>query len=151
MMNITAHLKSLSVLILLAGLIPVAFAADEAKPSATVVIDETQVMLIVGGSSGKGTLVPHFSSETRSFIVGGIKLGGIGIHKTHLSGDVYHLSNVQDFAGTYFSAEAGVTVGKGAGGLWLKNDKGVTMHLTSTGEGIALSLGVEGLTVQFKN
>ena len=68
-MKITSYLKSLSTLILLAGLIPVAFAADEATPSATVVIDETQVMLIVGGSSGKGTLVPHFSSETRSFTV----------------------------------------------------------------------------------
>jgi len=149
--KITTYLKPLSALILLAGLIPVAFAADDAKPSATVVIDETQVMLIVGGSSGKGTLVPHFSSETRSFTVGGIKLGGIGIHKTHLSGDVYHLSKVQDFEGTYFSAEAGVTVGKGVGGLWLKNDKGVTMHLTSRAEGIALALGVEGLTVKFKN
>jgi hypothetical protein len=58
---------------------------------------------------------------------------------------------VQDFEGTYFSAEAGVTVGKGVGGLWLKNDKGVTMHLTSRAEGIALSLGVEGLSVKFKN
>jgi hypothetical protein len=44
-----------------------------------------------------------------------------------------------------------VTVGKGAGGLWLKNDKGVTMHLTSRAEGLALDLGVEGLTVKFKN
>lgn len=49
---------------------PVAFAADEAIPSAAVVIDETQVMLIVGVSSGKDTLVPHLSSETRSFTVG---------------------------------------------------------------------------------
>ena len=71
-MKITSYLKSLSTLILLAGLIPVAFAADEAKPSATVVIDETQVMVSIGGSSGKGTLVSHFSSETRSFTVGGI-------------------------------------------------------------------------------
>jgi len=35
-MKIKTSLKSLSALILLAGLIPVAFAADEAKPSATV-------------------------------------------------------------------------------------------------------------------
>ncbi len=150
-MKITTYLKSLPALILLAGLIPVAFAADEAKPSATVVIDETQVMLIVGGSSGKGTLVSHFSSETRSFTVGGVKLGGIGIHKMHLSGDVYDLSNMQDFEGTYFSAQAGITVGKGVGGLWLKNDKGVSMHLTAGAEGLALSLGVEGLSVKFKN
>ena len=150
-MKITTFLKSLSALILLAGLIPIAFAADEPTPSATVVIDETQVMLLIGGSSGKGTLVPHFSSETRSFTVGGVKLGGIGIHKVHLSGDVYHLSNVRDFEGTYFSAEAGLTVGKGVGGIWLKNDKGVTMHLTAKTEGIALALGAEGLSVKFKN
>jgi len=52
-MKIKTYLKSLSALILLAGLIPVAFAADEAKPSATVV-DDGNRLGGYWGSAGSG-------------------------------------------------------------------------------------------------
>ena len=83
--------------------------------SATLKIDETQVMFIVGGDLGSGTL--NFQGRSYKFKTGGLKLGGFGAHKIHLTGDVYKLNNVADFAGTYFVAEAGVTAVKGVGGF----------------------------------
>lgn len=119
--------------------------ADDEAPSGTVVIDETQVMFIAGGDVGGGTLL--FGDKSYSFKTGGLKLGGIGIHKVHLVGDVYHLNDVKDFPGVYFAAEAGVTVAKGKGGLSMKNNKGVVLKMRSSQEGIALNLGVEGFKI----
>ena len=51
-------------------------------------------------------------------------------------------------AGTYFDAEAGITLAKGKGGMWLKNSKGVSLHLKSADDtGLALSIGVEGFNI----
>ena len=127
-----------------------AFAADEKAPSGTVVIDETQVMVIVGGDLGGGTLL--LGDNSYSFKTGGLKIGGLGIHKIHLVGDVYDLKDVADFPGVYFVAQAGVTLGDaGKQGLWLKNSKGVTLYLKSSkAEGMALSVGVEGFKITMK-
>ena len=116
--------------------------------SGTIKIDETQVMFIVGGDLGAGTL--NFQGKSYTFKTGGLKIGGIGAHRVHLTGDVYKLDNVADFAGTYFVAEAGITVIKGKGGFWLKNSKGVTLHLKASAEGAALDIGVEGLKITMK-
>ena len=123
-------------------------ASHDEKASGTLTIDETQVMLIVGGTFGDGTLT--FKGTAHKFQVKGLKLGGIGIHKVMLTGDVYYLNDIKDFSGVYFAAEAGITVVKGIGGFWLKNSNGVTLHLTSETEGLALSIGVEGLNIKMK-
>ena len=119
--------------------------AEEIKPSGKLVIDETQVMALIGGSMGGGTLL--LDDDSYSFKTGGLKLGGVGIQKIHVTGDVYHLNKVKDFAGTYVELEAGATLTKGVGGLWLKNSKGVTLHLKSKGAGLALSLSAGGLKI----
>lgn len=122
-----------------------AFAAD-AQPSGTIVIDQTQVELILGGDLGKGHLTTGGTNYT--FKTGGLKLGGIGVHTEHLIGHTYHMTSVADFEGTYFEAEAGITLAKGKGGQWMKNAKGVSIHLRSADDsGIALSVGVEGFKI----
>jgi hypothetical protein len=121
-------------------------ASHDDQASGTIEIDETQVMLLVGGTYGGGTL--NFQGETYKFKIKGLKLGGIGMHKVVLTGDVYKLNDIKDFAGTYFAAEAGLTVVKGMGGYWLKNGNGVALHLTSKAEGLALAVGVEGLKIK---
>jgi len=121
-----------------------AMAADD-QPSGKLVIDETQVMILIGGDLGGGTLL--LGDNSYIFKTGGIKLGGVGVHKVHLVGDVYHLNNVADFPGIYFTAEAGITLVKGVGGMWLKNDNGVVIHLKASAEGLALNLGAEGLRI----
>ena len=120
--------------------------AEEKTPSATIVIDETQIMWIVGGDIGGGTL--HFQGKSYKFKTAGLKLGGFGVNKVKLNGDVYDLKNVADFAGIYGVAEAGATLGNASkGDFVMKNDKGVILHLKSAAQGIALDLGVEGLKI----
>jgi hypothetical protein len=116
--------------------------------SAQVTIDETQVMLILGGSDGSGLL--DFDGNTHAFSIGGVKLGGIGIATSRFTGNVYNLNKLEDFPGIYFEADAAVTVVKGAGGTWMKNDKGVSIHLKASNSGLALGMGVEGVEIKLK-
>ena len=45
------------------------------------------------------------------------------------------------------STRAKEAIKLGVGGFWLKNSKGVTLHLKASSEGIALAIGVEGLKI----
>ena len=81
---------------------------------------------------------------------GGLKFGGIGVQKIHVTGNVYHLDKLKDFPGTYIEFEVGASVVKGAGELWLKNDKGVTLHLQSKSSGLAFDLSAAGLKISMK-
>jgi hypothetical protein len=127
-----------------------ALAADDKKPSGTIVIDETQVMLIVGGDIGGGTL--KMGDKSYSFTTGGLKIGGLGVQTIHLVGEVYYLKDVADFPGAYFAVQAGATAGDaGAGVIWLKNPNGVKLKVkASKAQGLALSVGVEGLQITMK-
>ena len=126
-----------------------AFASDPVK-SGTVVIDETQVSLILGGDMGGGVVV--MGEESRNFKTTGIKLGGIGVQKLHLIGNVYDMKKIEDFGGVYATFQMGATLGYASkNSIWLKNDKGVKINLKSSGaEGVALAIGVEGLDIIMK-
>ena len=126
-----------------------AVAGDKA-PSGTIVIDETQVIALIGGDFGGGTLL--FGDKSYSFKTKGLKLGSVGVHKIHLVGKVYHLTDVANFPGDYFVAEiSGTAIDYDKEGLWLKNTKGVTLHLKSAGgTGIELGIGVEGFKIKMK-
>ena len=119
--------------------------ADDVKPSGKIVIDETQVMVLIGGAIGGGTLL--LGDDSYSFKTGGLKLGGVGVQKVHITGDVYHLEKVKDFPGNYVELEASAAVIEGKGGLWLKNKKGVTLNLKSNNEGLMLSLSAGSLQI----
>jgi hypothetical protein len=120
-------------------------AAADPKPSATLTVKETEVGVLIGGDWGHGTLT--YNGEPHMFHMGGAKLGGMGITVAEVTGTVYHLNKLEDFEGVYFKAEAGITAAKGREGSWVKNDKGVALHLTSHSKGLALSIGVEGLKI----
>ena len=118
--------------------------------SGTIVIDETQIMWIVGGDIGGGTL--QYNGQSYKFKMDGLKLGGFGVHKVKLDGDVYDLNSIDDFAGVYGAAEVGFTVADaGKGDAWFKNDKGVHIRLKSPeSKGIALAVGVDGIDIRLK-
>jgi len=129
---------------LLAGAL--ALAADAKKPDGTVTIDETQFGFIVGGSSGGGTL--NYQGKEYPFKLGGLSVGAnVGVSKMSATGEVYDLKDIAQFPGTYTELDASVALGGGMGGLHLKNEKGVIMHLESRTEGLQLNLGVSGVTV----
>jgi len=124
--------------------------SEDKTPSGTVAIDETQIVWMVGGSIGGGAL--NYQGKTYKFKLDGQTLGGFGVHKFKLQGDVFDLKNVADFAGVYGEAEAGATFAKlSMGDVVLKNALGVALHLKSPGsEGFDLGLGIEGMNVRLE-
>jgi hypothetical protein len=115
-------------------------------PSASIHIEEWQVMAILGGNWGHGTL--GYNGKTYKFKVTGMGAGGYGVDKLSATGEVYRLKNIADFPGKYSELRGGIVLGKGIGGLYIHNDNGVVIKLKTHAEGVALSIGVQGITIQ---
>ncbi|KRT62670.1 MAG: hypothetical protein XU11_C0078G0001 [Candidatus Dadabacteria bacterium CSP1-2] len=125
-------------------------ASAEGKiPSGTIEIDETQLGFIIGGDIGKGVL--HYKGVDFYFKTGGIKVGGMGIAKISAVGEVYDLFDIDQFPGIYVTGDYGIALGGGVGGLVLKNENGVYLRLRSTLEGVALAVGLEGITIKLED
>lgn len=134
----------LTVALLFSGL---SLAAEpQKKPSGKVTISETQFGLIIGGSTGGGTLT--FKGKKHPFKIGGISVGAnIGVSKISAVGEVYDLTDIAKFPGTYTKLDAMVALGGGVGGVHLKNENGVILRLESRTKGLQLNLGMSGVTV----
>ena len=145
----TKSFKIISSTLLLTTLLVggLALAADAKKPSGTVAITETQFAVILGGSSGGGTLT--FQGKDYPFKIGGLTAGiNVGISKMSAVGEVYDLKDVSKFPGTYTKLDASIALGGGVGGLRLKNENGVIMRLESRTQGLQLNVGsASGITV----
>jgi hypothetical protein len=113
-------------------------------PSGSVTLNET---FAAGYGGGSGTL--NFNGVAYPFTLVGAVVGPGGAERVAASGEVYKLSNPDDFGGRYTqsSGAAGLSRG-GAGQLWLENNKGVIMHLYSQTQGVLLSLGKEEIVVR---
>src|SRR3990170_5596535 len=142
--NIT-RLMVISLVLLIASVA----SAEEKISSGTVEIDETQLGFIIGGDIGKGVL--HYKGVDFYFKTGGIKVGGMGIAKISAVGEVYDLSDIDQFPGIYVTGDYGIALGGGVGGLVLKNENGVYLRLRSTLEGVALAVGLEGITIKLED
>jgi len=116
--------------------------------SGTVTIETTQISFIVSGKAGGGVLT--FAGQEYKFNIGGLGIGGIGVQKISAVGAVYNLNNISQFPGAFVQARAGATLGKGKGVMSLSNGNGVIMELKFTGEGLALSVGADGMIVSMK-
>ena len=128
-----------------------AFAAESAdkKPSGAIAISQVQIAFIGSGNLGSGTL--RYRGKSYPFSVGGLGVGGFGVSKMEANGEVYNLNNLSDFSGAYGQARYGAVAGnESTGELWLQNEKGVSIHLKAKRQGLALSLGVDGVVMQLK-
>ena len=74
----------------------------------------------------------------------------VGYSSIEATGQVYHLTDPQDFAGTYFAGVAGAALVKGGSVVTMENDKGVVMQLKSKQEGVRLTLAPEGLIIKLE-
>ncbi len=146
------YLKTFGVLALVATFFAggLALAADDKKPDGTVKIDSTQFALVVGGSTGGGTLT--FKGKDHEFKLTGLTVGAnVGVTTIDAVGDVYDLADVSKFPGTYTQWDASATLGGGAGALYLKNENGVVMKLTSRNKGLQINVGsANGVKVTMK-
>jgi hypothetical protein len=114
--------------------------------SGSIHFEEWQFMAILAGDWGHGTL--GYNGKTYKFKVTGMGAGGYGVQKISATGEVYRLNNIADFPGGYSELRGGITLGKGVGGLYVRNDKGVIIKLKTHAEGVALSVGAQGITIQ---
>lgn len=135
---------------------PVAQAQDEAsskaspsKPSGTVTLTMGQGGLLLSASAGSGTLV--FKNKRHPFELGGIGLGQLGGSKATCVGEVYNLTQLEDFNGAYVQLKTGVTGTDGKGEIWLKNTKGVEIRLRSKTKGLELTASAEGVLIKLKS
>ncbi len=115
-------------------------------PSGYVDMDEVQVAYLGNAGGGHGTLT--FQGQTHHFDIGGLGVGGIGISKVDAKGEVYDLTDLKQFSGAYGQIQYGAVAGTASiGDLWLKNDKGVVMHLKAKREGLMLAVGADVIDV----
>jgi hypothetical protein len=120
----------------------------EVQPSGTIHLEEWEFMAILEGDFGHGTLA--YNNKIYKFKLKGIGALGYGVQKLSAVGHVYHLNDIVDFPGSYIEARAGITVVKGIGGLYIRNDKGVVIELKTHAEGVALSVGVSGIGIEME-
>jgi hypothetical protein len=117
-----------------------------ASPSGSVYIHQVQIAFIGSGSSGGGTL--YFRGQSYPFKLGGLGIGGIGISTIDANGWVYNLRQLTDFNGVYGQLRSGWAIGQqGSGEMWLQNSNGVILRLRARRQGLALSLGADGMVV----
>ena len=140
------------------GTVPV-YAADEGPderyidfgketPSGTVEFEAKQMALIVGGGWGSGTL--RYQGKDHTFKIAGLKAGGVGYSQLDVSGEVYFLNTLDDFPGKYGEIALGATAVKGGVHASVQNSKGVVLRLKAKSKGVALNLGVGGLSIKFE-
>jgi hypothetical protein len=121
--------------------------APPPRPSGSVNIHQVQIAFIGSGAAGGGTL--YFRGQAYPFKLGGLGIGGIGISTIDATGTVYNLYRLEDFNGVYGQARKGWAVGQhGSGEMWLQNSNGVYLRLWAKREGLALSLGADGMVVR---
>lgn len=102
-------------------------------------------MRLAAGAAGEGTLI--FQGWQHSFTFDNAKITVVGGGEGQLNGTVYNLENVEDFEGTYLPTKTHVVAGKGLGGVWAKNAKGVETFLDYTGLDLQVDLEATGATV----
>jgi len=125
-----------------------AISGESAKPSGKVSIQSKSIAAGIGVTWGDGKL--SFKGKDYPFSVDGLTVVDFGISKASATGEVYNLTDVAKFAGTYVAGEAGFTLAGGVGGMVLRNQDGVVMHVRSVSKGAKLQLGTSGLNIKLK-
>jgi hypothetical protein len=158
MMHIRALVTALLCAVIAAAFAQPAIAAEEkqtagkdrkdAKPSATLEVASEQMRLIMGGTAGKGVL--HFNGKDYPFTFKSASagLGAKMVKKMSATGNVYFLNQVEDFAGQYTAVAQSVMAGTSTATATYKNDKGVSIDMRGTVQGVGLSLGGGIATVE---
>ena len=130
------------------GVFPVAAQEQKATPDATVDFTGASAAVGVGYTWGSGTL--HYKNKDYPFTASGLTLADIGGGSNVVTAEVYKLTKVEDFAGTYSAASSGAALVGGGGIGYLENPQGVIMKVTSNTKGARLNLGVGGVEVALK-
>jgi hypothetical protein len=119
------------------------------QPSGRVEMEQHQISLVISAGWGHGTLT--YQGHQHPFSIHGLGVGGLGFSSFTAGGPVFGLQRLEDFPGAFSQLSAGAVAGNEQvpGGLWLANPHGVKLHLVPHRKGVALSLGADGLLIEF--
>jgi hypothetical protein len=102
--------------------------------------------LILGVGGGEGVLT--FRGKKYPFTVSGMSVGfTIGASTSKFVGRALNLRSPGDLAGSYAVTGAGGALAAGAGGVQLRNAKGVIVQLSGPRVGAEASAAVGGVTI----
>jgi outer membrane immunogenic protein len=125
-------------LLLMLNLIP----AEVERPDATLTWHMVSIADGVGYSWGAGVLT--FQGKAYPFRVEELSVGDIGISRAEATGNVYHLTKIEDFSGHYVAASTSAAITRGSGVATMRNQHGVVIDLTGIDQGLKLKFAVEG-------
>ena len=139
--------KLLCVALVLAFILTAGTVLAAEQPSATISIIDIGQAIGIGPVWGQGVIT--YGGTTHLFKVKGFEKLALGREKMDVNGDVYHLKNLGDLAGTYKKANpAGFTFIKNKRDLVIQNEKGVVIDLKGAEHGLQLDLITSGLKVK---
>ena len=119
--------------------------AEEKQPDATLTWNTASIADGVGYGWGAGVLT--FQGKAYPLRIEEISVGDIGISRAEATGNVYHLTKIEDFSGDYVAASASAAIAEGSGVATMQNQHGVVINLTGIDQGVKLKFGVEGVKI----
>jgi hypothetical protein len=120
--------------------------SKDEKPDAKLSLSGTSAAIGVGTTWGSGTLT--YKGKAHPVRLRGLEIGSVGGASIDAKGEVYHLTNLADFDGTYAAVGAAAAAGPGAGHSIMRNEKGVVIDLASDREGVQVKAGVDGVRLE---
>jgi hypothetical protein len=106
----------------------------------------TKAGLVVGAGGGRGVLT--FRGRDYQFTAQGLSVGlTVGASVSNLIGRASHLHRLSDFEGTYTVVGAGGALLGGAGGVRLRNPRGVVLSLQGAKAGVEFSANVSKVVI----
>jgi len=132
--------------VMTAGLcLAVSAVSPAAAATGRVAINISKAGIVIGGTSGQGTL--HLHGHNYHLSISGVSAGTIGIAQASLQGTAANLHSAADITGTYSAVAAGIAVAGGEMSTQLQNSKGVVLNLRGRQVGFDLSLSLSGMTI----
>ena len=126
-----------------------AAAADDAPAvDGTVELSEGSVGVGIGFSWGSGTLT--YKGKKYPITASGFQVGDLGATKVRATGEVYNMTDIGYFDGTYSGFEAGATLVAGGDGVTMTNENGVRLRLKGTSEGVKLTFAGDSVVLKIK-
>ena len=136
----------LALLILLAS---IAFGPTADARTGFVRVVFTKAALLAGAGAGHGVLT--FDGRDHPFSVTGLSVGlAAGASVSRLTGRASYLHQLSDFEGIYESVGLGGALVGGAGGVQLKNEKGVIITLHGARAGLEFGANLSGVRIAFE-
>lgn len=123
---------------------------SESTPvDATVQLSGGAIAAGIGYVWGEGSVA--FGHAQHHFSMNGLSLIDVGATGITASGNVYHLEKLSDFDGNYVALSAGATIAGGADAVYLRNQHGVVIKLTTTAVGLRFNLAANGVNIALKD